>query len=447
MPRNIDDVILPERRKSIRNIPIPEGRRKSDRATVPVRKAPNRMAELKSELSEASAEASSLKMPPVKRYRTNKKRIWMIGGVAVAFLLFTILSMMSGATLAYTPKSLPLNFTNEIYSAAKTGEGELLYSVVKLSGDKGKSVTVSGEQQVSRKASGTIIVYNDSTEAQRLIENTRFESVAGKVYRIVQAINVPAKKTVSGVSTLGTLEVTVFADVAGEAYNAAPTDFTVPGLKGTPRFSVIYARSKGALTGGLVGMEKVVGESDLLKARSELRATLTEELMTKAQAEVPVDFILFPTLSSVTFEDLPQTSGGAGKSASVNLRGHLYGIMFKRSDLSRELSKNKAALTAAEQVELNSFQGLKFSFSGTPPTELLPINKISFKVEGSALVVWRTDEVALKSDLSGKPKKEVSSILKNYPTIASATATLRPFWKTKFPTEAGKITIKKSKVE
>lgn len=442
MPKNIDDVILPERRKSIRNIPIPADRRKTERvSTDGVRKRAPKIVET---VEEEPSNPLSRRVPPLpRRHRSGGRRVFVAIAGGLLIIILATLSVFDGATLAYTPKSSALTFTNEIFSAAKSGEGELLYSVVKLSGDKGKSVTASGEKDVSRKASGTIVVYNDTTSAQTLIENTRFESATGKIYRIAKAISIPAK---AGTQP-GSLEVTVYADVAGESYNSAPTDFTIPGLKGTPRYTSMYARSKGAITGGFVGKEKSVSEADLLKARSELRASLSEELMSKAQAEVPEDFILFPMLSSVTFEDLPQTPSGTAGNVNVNLRGNLYGIMFKKTELARELAHNKAVLSTSDTVDLNSFDGLKLSFSGTPPTDLLLLNKINFKVEGSAVLLWRTDEVALKSDLLGRGKKEVTSILKNYPTVASADATVRPFWKRSFPKEADKVTIKKLKAE
>ena len=337
MPKKIvDDVILPEKKRSIRNIPIPAERRKSARSADSLtRTTPPRVADLNEEYSSIPPEIPPKRELP-RRYRSNRKRILAVTIASLALIVFGLLSFFDNATLAYTPKTAALTFENEIYSAAKTGEGELLYSVVKLSGDKGKAVAVSGEQDVSRKASGVIVIYNNaSTEPQRLIENTRFESPSGKIYRIQQAISIPGKQG----DTPGTLEVTVYADQAGQAYNSEPTDFTVPGLKGTPRYSTIYARSKGPITGGFVGKEKVVSEADMVKARSELRAALSEELMVRAQAEVPPDFILFPSLSSVTFEDLPQSSSGEAGTANVNLRGHLYGIMFKRSDLSEELAR------------------------------------------------------------------------------------------------------------
>jgi hypothetical protein len=456
MPKNIDGVSLPERRKSIRNIPIPEGRRRSD---VP-RPSMSDVREMRSEMSVRPALDGVQKVPVYKVPMTDvpeparaaqpprpskgftSKRIWLTVLGAIVVLLFAILSIFSGATLAYSPKTAPLTFAGETYSAYKSAGNGFIYSVVKLSGDKGLEVPASGEADVSRKASGTVIVYNDaSVEPQKLIENTRFESTDGKVYRIAQAITVPGKKSTGP----GSLEVTVYADAPGSSYNIGLTDFTLPGLKGTPRYQTLYARSKTPMAGGFIGKEKAVNAQDLTKAKATLQETIKQELLTKAEAEVPPDFILFPTLSLVTYEDLPQTAATGG--AMVNMRGQLFGIMFKRSDLASALSMGKVKLTPTDPVEIASFDSLQVAFAGTPPADLLDLNKIDFTVRGNALLVWRTDEVALKSDMAGRHKDDLPQILNNYPTIKDATATLSPFWKTHFPAKTSDIVIKKLKIQ
>lgn len=437
MPKNIDDVILPERRRSIRNIPIPEGRRKTDKTVSLDGVKRGTRAPQPEEPREERASAHPHKIETYRHRRSARRNVWAAAGVAGLILVFAILSIFNGATLAYVPKSAALTFDNDVYSAAKTGEDKLLYSVVKLSGEKGMTVPVSGEEQVNRKASGTIVVYNTGSAPQNLVATTRFESPSGKIYRIDKAISVPAK---------GSTEAVVYADTVGVDYNTALTDFTVPGLKGTPKFETVYARSKTPMAGGFVGMEKVVSEGNLTKAKSELKTALEAELLSKAEAEVPPDFLLSPSLSSVTFEDMPQSNSDSD-SATVNLKGNLYGIMFKRTDLAAALAQKKIGIAEGEVIDMVSFDSLALSFAGTPPTDLLPLNEISFKVSGASTVVWRTDEVALKSDLIGRSKNDIPTILKNYPAVASANATLRPFWKTTFPESGDKISIKKLKVE
>ncbi|MDO8424303.1 MAG: hypothetical protein Q7S54_01685 [bacterium] len=444
MPRNIDDIIVPDRRRSIRDIPIPAGRRLTDAAKAPGKKTFSTASRV------ADQDENDNPLPRhnpdfPRRKRASRKRVWIAVAVGVLILSFAILSMFNGATFAYVPKSAALTFNNDVYTARKSGTAGLFYSVVKLSREKGMTAPAAGEETVNRKASGVIVVYNDaSTELQRLVENTRFESSAGKIYRIQNAITIPGKKTVSGVSTPGTLEVTVYADQPGESYNIALSDFTVPGLKGTPRYSTIYARSKTPMTGGFVGKEKVVKAEDLARTKAELEKVLKEELWAEVQVEVPQDFILFPSLLLFAFEDLPQTAaGGSGNSATVNSRGQLFGVMFKKSDLAGFLAENKLNLSEGEVLDIPSLDSLNVSFAGTPPSDLLSLNEISFKVTGSTTVFWRTDEVSLEADILGRHKRDIPAILKNYPTISSASVTVRPFWKSTLPSESDKVSVKK----
>lgn len=451
MPRNIDDMIAPgtpDRRRSIRDIPIPEGRRKTDKPARS-RSTSKKSAALDipvrvEETREEEPVLAPRREPIPSRRRGSRKRAWAVAVLVLIIGFFGILSLFDGATLSYVPKSVALAFEDAVYTAQKTGTNGLFYSVVKLSRDKGVAVPVGAEEDVSRKASGVIVIYNNaSAEPQQLIENTRFESPDGKIYRIQKAISIPGKTTVNGEAQPGKLEVTVYADQPGESYNIALADFTVPGLKGTPRYSTIYARSKTPMSGGFVGREKVVIAADAEKAKATLQESLKEELWQEAESEVPEDFILFRSLSSFVFEDLPQTAASNGGEAMVNSRGHLYGVMFKRSDLSGFLAKKKVTLAEGEIVDIVDFENLALSFAGTPPADILPLNEINFKVTGNATAVWRTDEIALRADLSGRHKNDVPTILNNYPTIASATARVRPFWKSSLPSESSKISIKK----
>ena len=407
MARKIDDVIVPERKRSIRNISVSEVRK-----------------EVK-----ASGKHSIPKKP---KSGFSYKRIGTAIVAALLVLGIALLSLFSGATLTYTPRMENLAFAGESFSAFKSGEG-LIASAIKLSGEKGQVVKATGEENVSRKASGLIAVFNTGSLSQPLVENTRFESTDGKIFRTTKSISVPAK---------GSVEVEVRADAPGAEHNIGLTDFTLPGLKGTPKYSTVYGRSKTPMTGGFIGREKVVSQMELAKAKEDLERNLKEELLGKAALEVPEEFILVPALSSIIFEELPQSDAGADEAVTVNVRGNLVAIMFKKAELSRTLAKNKTELSESDLVEITSFDALEINFAGAPPTDLLNLDRIDFKVNGGAKLVWKTDEVALRNALVGRKKSDLGPILKNYPTIAKANASIRPFWKRSFPGEASKIVIK-----
>jgi hypothetical protein len=470
MPKKIEDIVMPERRKSIRDIPLPENRRSrfpsmrpanpitTDGITRPTMHAPPSSSAPRPGVG-LPVDNTDTSLPPInqteryhdfatrsRRPKGKGKKIFIVIVALLLVLGFGFLTLIGGATLSYTPKSELLTFEGDVYSAFKADETSLVYSVVKLSGEKGVPVPASGEEKVERKASGTIVVFNNAgTEPQRLVENTRFQTSDGKVYRIRESISVPGQKTVSGVLQPGSLEVVAYADEAGEGYNIGLSDFSLPGLAGTSRATTVYARSKTPMTGGLVGVEKKVDEATLQTARASLEVALHEELATQARAQVPADFIMFPSLASVTFEDLPQTDV-TNSDVTVNIMGNFYGVMFKRSDLAEHLAFKKIGLIG-EPVEIASLDSLNVSFAGEPPADLLSSTKLDFTVSGQATIVWRIDEDILKKDLVGRNKKDTPIILNNYPNIVGAEATVRPFWKSSFPSNASDISIKRISVQ
>jgi len=66
---------------------------------------------------------------------------------------------------------------------------------------------------------------------------------------------------------------------------------------------------------------------------------------------------------------------------------------------------------------------------------------IPFSLTGDATIIWQFDSAQLKSDLAGKNKKDIFSIIANYRGVARVSAVIRPFWKSQFPDNPNKIKI------
>ncbi|MEK7461729.1 MAG: hypothetical protein AAB586_01525 [Patescibacteria group bacterium] len=437
MPKHIEDIIVSDRKRSIRDIPIPEGRRRFERHGVsPVPKETNQFN---------GSPRENFNIPPKETpYIGGRgRRKWIAGGIALLILVFAIMSIFNGATLAYVPKSQAVSFNGDLYTAHKAGEDNLLFSVVKLSGERGMKVSASGETSEEKKASGTIIIYNTSVTEQRFRATTRFETPDGQVYQVPDAITVPEKKVIGGKENPGTLEIVVYAERPGKEFNIGLTDFILPGLKGTSLFSSVYARSKTNMSGGAIAGERAIKNEDEVAAKSQLEKLLKEELISEAKAQVPEDFILLSSLSSVTFWDLPQTDSDNENSVMINMHADLSGIIFKKVDLANRLVADKIMLAIGESVDIVELDSLGFAFINNTATDSIPSDEIRFSVQGEAIAIWRVDEVALKSDLIGKSKRDLPSILNNYPTIIKATATIRPFWNSSFPEDGANISLKK----
>ena len=65
----------------------------------------------------------------------------------------------------------------------------------------------------------------------------------------------------------GSVHVSVQAVESGDGYNIAPSNFSIPGLKGTPSYYSIYATSTDAMSGGYTGKVKKVTDDDIQQAQ------------------------------------------------------------------------------------------------------------------------------------------------------------------------------------
>lgn len=367
--------------------------------------------------------------------------------VGVGVVVF-MLNFFSGATITLIAKenANPIDHTFTALHKDKAGE-ELSYSVITATSSDALEVPATGTKTVTTKASGKIIVYNEQSTPQRLIKNTRFESVAGKIYRINESITVPKTIIKGGKKTLGTLEVTVYADEAGAEYNSDPTDFTVPGLKNTPQEKMVYARSRGTISGGASGTIKSVSDQDLKKATDDIRVSLETKLRNKAHnvlAGFAGNLIAYDQGVIVDLKDpiLSNEQASSADKAVVTEAGSISMIVFERAPLTKAVAKAAVPTYGGEEVLLNNLENLSFTTENLTSDTLISEQPINFSLKGTPQLKWVIEQDAIKKDLLGLLKTDFNSKMAAYPTIERAKASLRPFWKQRFPTDPTAISIK-----
>ncbi len=430
MPKNvIQDMVPPNGGRSIRNVPIPNSRKESPRIVKEV---------------SIQRPKSSFKMP--KMGGGNKLWWWLGGAVGILIVALVVMSFMSGARIEVVPKLIKANMGAVLsgYKADAMAEGEtatgLPFQVVTVSKDGGKTVKANGEEQVQRKASGTIIIYNNyNTATQRLIKNTRFESPEGLIYRIGDSVVVPGTRTVDGKKVAGSVEAIVYADDVGEKYNIGLTDFTVPGFKGDPRFKDMYARSKTPMSGGFVGMMKKVADEDRMVAENEIEASLRADLVKSIQSQIPPTMVMLSGLEKVVFTPKEQ-SDPSGNSVKLNMAGTMTAVISDRDTVSNflasqatELNGIPATLSNADSAVFALKDGSKFDPSRD--------ETVQFNVKGDLVFVGKVINEDLITALSGKPKTSLQQIKDSFPGIEAMKVSLVPPWSTKLPIDASDFKI------
>ena len=372
--------------------------------------------------------------------------LWVICIISVATLLFFLSSMFSTATLTITPKveSITLNDIFNITSQ-KNVDG-LHYEIMTLTATSTNTLTTDGEEYVERKAIGKATIFNNSgTASQRLITNTRLETKEGLTYRIRQSVEVPGIKTINGVKTPGSVEVEIIADMPGEKYNMKASDlkgdFTIPGFKGSPKYTTFYARLSPDtdIVGGFIGNVKKVTDEKLAAGRTELKDALQADLIKQIYSKKPDGYTLFNNNYYIQFTDIPNNP--ADKEYVIAESANIYSVVFKNEELFNYIAKNKIKDLKDSKVDILWGDNIAVSISGStekPWTE----NSLKAKFNGPADVVWRYDSQGILNSIAGQDKSVINGIIDdNKDSISEILSNIRPLWKNTFPEDIEKIKI------
>ncbi len=369
--------------------------------------------------------------------------------VVVLFLvaLFALMSYFSSATIEIVLRTETVALSNEfkVLSLKEATKGDLSFKFMSLTEEKSKEIPEAIEKNIQKKASGKVVIYNSySAQNQKLASSTRFQSLDSKIFRINEAVVVPGTKMSGGRVVPGSVEVTIYADIPGKEYNIGLADFTIPGFKGGPRDGKFFARSSpySPMSGGFSGTVKVPSDEDVAIAKTSLRNEIKIIVIEKARAQIPSAYSFFPGSMVVKFEDVPQDLSEFS-SSEVKVRATVSVFFFDTTLLTKKIASDSIKDYKGEPVSISNMSALSFSFLGPVDNIVLPnINSIKFLINGDALFVWKIDTDKLIAEAVGKDKKELGKIIGTQGYFKSADATMRPMWKTTFPSDPAKISVK-----
>lgn len=401
-------------------------------------------------LQERTLSDGQVKNPAIKEVREeirvqhrgggHRYTLWFVAIISLVFFIFALSYLFSKAVVTVNPKVQDF-VLNENLSADKDGNIDALsFDLVVISGEENKIVQTTGEKDVSQKAKGTVAIFNNFSSApQNLDIDTRLEGSNGKIYKTETKTIVPGMK-IDGLP--GSVEVKIYASEAGEEYNSTPLDFKIFGFKGTSKYSKFYARSKGAITGGLKGKFPIITDSEKANVINELKTTLQTKLLKKATDQIPNGFILFKDAVFLNTDDSNVDFISAKDNMlPIKLKGTLYGLLFDESKLTKKIATDTIKEYDDSVVYIPNIRDLTFSLSNKDNISFGDVKNINFNLSGATKIVWKFDTNKLINDLLGKPKKDFNQILLQYPNVISADLVLSPIWKMSFPDNTKDIKV------
>ncbi|MES2060131.1 MAG: hypothetical protein V4438_03810 [Patescibacteria group bacterium] len=451
MKNQFQDIIPPDKR-SIRNIPLPTKSAEQDSGLKETKSV--RIKKISKEPSEeeilAHEKNELVHLPPqlpkaprkkaaVKKVGYSRIFLWSATGLAVVVLFFSITSIFKSADVIVTEKSAISHLSGASTFALNPSAEEAGYSAITVSNSASATLPATGEKQVSSSAVGNVQIYNSGSSVQKLVAGTRLETPSGLIFKLDKAVSVPAASKASAKSVPGSAEASVTAEKPGSDYNIPPTDFTIPGFKGTPKYSTFYGRSKGAMSGGNVGMISKIDDATLARATEDLKAKLYNSLKEKAAAELPNTEQTFDGFDKIVYtvsDPKPENESQPGSAViKIDAVAKIYAIDI--NSFARKL----LAISGTHATSTDSFD---IDFSSVKATfESEDAGTLSATLDGDARIIWKLDVDAWKNAIAGKSVRDMPILSTAFPEIDKVSVTIKPLslWNPKLPANPSKIHV------
>lgn len=376
----------------------------------------------------------------------NKNRpqymLWFVAFISVAFCFFAFSFLFSKAEVIVNPKIKDVVLNEDLSAIKNSNANGLSFDLVIIPGEESKTIQATTEKDVKESATGTVVIYNTLSSSQALNIDTRLEASNGKIYKTQAKTVVPRMSK----NIPGSIEVNIYGNAPGADYNSTPLDFKILGFKGTSKYSKVYARSKGDITGGFVGKAPDISDTDKTSALADLKSALQVKLLQKATDQIPGGFILFKDaifLNTDNINNQPDISSVNNKDNSMTLtqRGTLYGLLFNEQELTKKIAEDNIEKYDGSEVYIQNIKDLTFSLSNKDNVSFGDVTNIDFNLSGTTKIVYKLDVNKFTADLLGKSKNDFNQILSQYVNIDSATLTLSPVWKMSIPDKSKDIKI------
>lgn len=379
---------------------------------------------------------------PARRYSGVPRTGRFIFAVLVLLALAVLIGAIFGRVeMAVSPKTLSVQIDKTVPLSKLPAGGFLVFRTLTLPHKESGSFASTEKKTQAQKAQGAVAIFNESKDAQVLIASTRLETLDGKIYRIPKTIVVPGAKAQGGKTTPGSLDVTVFADKPGAEYNIGLSDFTLPGLKDSPKYELVFARSKTEMSGGASGEQIVVGESDKDAALTVLALRAREAAPELISRKIPKEeFLIIQSVEHVVVkENSNPPAGSPAERFDFGIEGEIRGASVARRSLEEALLKNL--------TELGVFGG---AMARIKNLEKLPMKLIGYKfdaqsftlhVGGTAEIEAIVDTQAVKSAVLESGARGAVARLSSSPAISRVEARFKPFWWRRTPSDPARIDI------
>lgn len=370
---------------------------------------------------------------PMSRGLRIYQKIAIVFVFVALFLLLAVLYLsISHATITIVPSQqvVSANVSVEVATNA-SAVGQIEGMVVQKDVTQAKTFYLpeEGATAIEAKAGGMVTLINESGADQPLVATTRLLSEEGVLFRIDDAVVVPAE---------GQIETMAHADEAGILGEIGPTQFTIPGLAESKQ-AEIYAVSVEDMTGGVTYV-RVVSQDDLDEAGDTFAEEVLENSKELLREQVEGLELTGEVFDIEVIEKVADTEPGTETgSFTLSLTARAIGVFYDAEELDNYATTSLYNQTSkGYQVTSVGEDGVQVTLQSTDDER--GTATVTAYLDGYAIIA-QNNELLEKSRFTGRSAGEVVTILESVESVESATVEFTPFWLKRIPTLEDHIRI------
>lgn len=395
--------------------------------------------------AEGAASISKRRKSKVPNFDTFRKKLFIggaLGAILIAFFVWAIwfaphatVYLSTRTTNASVSQQVTLGTDLTTEASKTTIKAEAKTSTEKIS----IPFDATGEKNVGEKATAEVEFSQQSLGERTVPAGTKLESESGLIFVTDSEVIVPASTIGPGcfpTACPGVATVEVTASGAGEEYNGVSGNLDGAG-------SGIEASFTGSSSGGTDKIVGAVKKSDLDKAKQQIDDNIDEEV---ARQELSKQFgegyfVIADSFQADTSKLASSVKvDGEAKDGKAALEGDVTYTLYAVSKV--ELDKYLEEVVA-QQIDNPDEQ--KIYSNGIDQATFTNVKyngkSLTAALTASGEIGPKIDESEVRKIATGKNFGEIQQALESITGVDSVDTQLSPFWVTRAPENADKISV------
>ncbi len=332
----------------------------------------------------------------------------------------TLLLKIADASLAKATSSSAFTLLND-------PREEIGGTIKEVSADVSKTYPASGETYLGEAIIGQVRLINNSPKNQALVATTRLLSADNKLFRIKNAVNIPAG---------GETVAEIYADKPSSDLAIEPTTFTIPGLW-LGLQDKIFAKSDAAFTFSKQ-VKKYITSGDLEAASKDINEALTAAAKKQAEADgAGGDWLYLASGPAVV--NIDAKVGDKKDEFTAKASGKIIAVSFSKEQAAK-LAAAKFNLIIPDDKELSDFkpENIAYTFDNYDPTSGTATIKASFN---GTMILKSDSEVIDPSQLVNLTADQIGTYLRNQNEVKDYELKFSPSFIKKAPSLVDRIKV------